>query len=89
MADRDETDLDNEDNWDFDAAFVHPPSTTAHAVVPVSFERGDFERIAAYARKQGITLSTLIRDAALASVRDDQPGLRSDRPDVDHPEHPE
>lgn len=86
MNERELIELENEDEWDFDQAVVHPPSESARAVVPVRFESGEFERLAAYARERGMALSVFIREAALASIPEDQPEVTSDSSEIAHPE---
>ena len=84
MDERELIELENEETWDFDQATVHPPSKTARAVVPVAFGRGDFERVAAYARDRGMKLSEFIRQAALDRVPIDHPEANSDASEVSH-----
>ena len=84
MNERDLSDLEIEDSWDFDEAFVHPPSKTARAVVPVAFEREEFSRISAYARSHGITVTQCIHALVLRGIADIQSDVAVDSSDVTH-----
>lgn len=83
MTERDVNDFENED-WDFDAAVVQQPSPTARAVVSVPFERDEFERLAAYARQRGLTITNCIHDLVVQRVAEGQPEINPDNPNTVH-----
>jgi hypothetical protein len=84
MTDRELNDLENENNWDFDKAFEHPASTSGRAVIPVAFEREEFERLAAFARSRGVTISACIHDMVVYGLSGAQPEVNADSSDVAH-----
>src|SRR4051812_37619996 len=60
----DDEELQEQQNWDWDKVERHALVKQPRAVVSVPFSRQDFERLAAYARQQGTTVSGAIRQAA-------------------------
>lgn len=67
---KEEEDLQNPDNWDFEQAEEQLPVRRARAVVSVAFSRDDFERIADFAESNDMKISEMIRNAALDRVSD-------------------
>ena len=63
-----DAELENEDQWDFDAAEVRPAVARSRAVVSVAFAREDFERVSECAERQRKRTSEFIREAALEKV---------------------
>ncbi len=68
MKGRDLEEMQDPRNWEFDAERPERPRK-ARAVVSIAFSREDFEEMTEYARKAGVTLSELIRGAALDRIR--------------------
>lgn len=64
---REEEDLQNPDNWDFEQAEEQLPTRPARAVVSVAFTREDFDRVAARAEEKNKRISTMIREIVLAT----------------------
>ena len=62
MADKE---LENPDNWDFNAVKVHPAVKSARAIVSVAFSREDYELVSLCAESSGQRISEFIREAAL------------------------
>ena len=60
-----EDELENEDQWDYEAAEKRPAVTKPRAVVSVAFARDDFERVSESAEFHEMRLSEFIRVAAL------------------------
>jgi len=60
-----EDELENEDQWDFDAAEVRPGVSKPRAVVSVAFTREDFGRVSECAALEKKRTSVFIREAAL------------------------
>ncbi len=65
MEERDQQELQNPDNWDFERAHRTSGMRAARAVVSVAFSREDFERVAGCAEQLGMRTSEFIREAAL------------------------
>jgi len=53
------------DDWDYDSATCHQPSTSARAIVSVAFSRAEFDVVTAEARRRGMKLSAYIRETTL------------------------
>jgi hypothetical protein len=61
--------LQDPQNWDFDAAEQRAPVKRARAVVSVAFQREEYEKVANIARQFNMRTSEYIREAALGRVR--------------------
>jgi len=55
-------------NWDWDTMATHAAAKQPRAVVSVAFSRQDFERLTAYARRDGSTVSGAIRKVVLEQI---------------------
>src|SRR5881396_2104439 len=68
MTDKELAELQNPENWAFEAAERRPARRGVRAIVSVAFTREDFERVAAAAEQLGKRTSEFIREAALGRV---------------------
>ena len=60
--------LERAEEWNWDRSSSRAAVKRPRAVVSVAFSRDDFERLDEYADRHGLTLSELIRDAALSRI---------------------
>ena len=65
----DDKELQSPENWDFASAERRKPTRQGRAVVSVAFQREEFERVAAAAVRDGKSVSSFIRGAALDKAR--------------------
>lgn len=63
--------LQDPENWDWDAAEARPGVKKARAVVSVAFSRLDFDRLSEHAEVLHVPLSAFIREAALEKLSDE------------------
>jgi hypothetical protein len=71
MSNEELQELQDPANWDYEHAEKHPGVDAAGAVVNVAFAHDDFARLAAYAQRHGMTVTALIRAAALDKIAAD------------------
>jgi hypothetical protein len=62
---REMSDLEQAETWDFDKAELHPPSKGNRVVVSVAFPRPGFAQVEKCAEHLGMRVSEFIREAAL------------------------
>jgi hypothetical protein len=65
MADKEQEELENPKNWDWERAETRPGRKKPRAVVSVAFNRDDFETVALFAERAQMKLSEFIRSAAI------------------------
>ncbi|MYC07528.1 MAG: hypothetical protein F4X57_10210 [Chloroflexi bacterium] len=68
MIEREMTDLEEEQNWDFEDPVKSEPVRNRRTVVSVSFPSSALQVVAAAANKAGLSTSRFIRDAAIAKA---------------------
>jgi hypothetical protein len=57
--------LEDPENWDFDAIQIQPPVKDPTAVVSVKLNRDEFDLVATAARRRGMSVTEFIKVAAL------------------------
>lgn len=72
LTEREFEELEDPENWDFDAVQIQPPVKDPKAVVSMELNRSEFNRVAAAARRRGLPLAEFIRQAALQLSASDQ-----------------
>ena len=65
MSEKDMSQLEQADNWDYENAERRPAVKKSRVIVSVAFPRADFERVAEYAERMAKRTSEFIREAAL------------------------
>jgi len=65
MSKKNEHDLENQENWDYEHLETREPVKAPRVVVSVAFRRQDFEKVSEYAEHLGKKVSEFIREAAL------------------------
>lgn len=69
MTDEDIAELQNDDEWDFEAAVTQHAPRNRRAVVSVGFRPDEFAQVATAARDNDQPVSQFIREAALNRAR--------------------
>ena len=65
MNKQNESELENQENWDYEHLETRTPVRTPRVVVSVAFRCEDFESVSKYAERSGKKVSEFIREAAL------------------------